>query len=108
MARQIKYANASPTDHRAEDELRQSHFAIIGREAFELEHTEAIAMPNWPHPNQLRQHDPLASIGAKAFDALGVYTASSRYVKATRHYVAGGAQSSSAAEAHGHHVYQLH
>lgn len=108
MARQLKYATASPDDRRAEEELRQSHFVLVGREVFELEHTDAIAMPNWAFINSLRRHDPYVSIGAKTFDALGVYAAGIWYTEATMRYVVGGAQSSDAAEARGHHVYQIH
>ncbi|OON65471.1 hypothetical protein [Hymenobacter sp. CRA2] len=107
MARRPQYANNKRGDaEKADKDIRQTSFVLIGREAFELEKTDAIVMPNWPVIRAIKQHD--ATRSAKTRDALGVYAGGIWYNAVSKRYVVGGTQSSNAGEARGHHVYQIH
>lgn len=107
MARRPKYAHNKPGDEdEADKDIRKAHFVLVGREVFELESTEAIAMPNWPVIRAIRAQDATAS--AKGIKAVGVYAGGVWYHEATRRYVVSGTESTKMAEARGHHIYQIH
>ncbi|MDO7846997.1 hypothetical protein Q5H92_11560 [Hymenobacter sp. M29] len=107
MARQPKYAHNKPSDEeKADKDIRQAHFVLVGREVFELERTETIAMPNWPVIRAIKAQNPEAS--AKRQEAIGVYAGGIWYQPEARRYIVGSTQSSNAAEARGHHLYQIH
>lgn len=106
-ARRPEYAHNKPGDDvKADKDIRKAHFVLVGREVFEVERTETIAMPNWPVIRAIKAQDPEAS--AKRQEAIGVYAGGIWYHPESRRYVVGGAQASSAAEARGHHFYQIH
>ncbi|WP_151089171.1 hypothetical protein [Hymenobacter baengnokdamensis] len=107
MARRPKYAHNKPSDaDEADSDIRKAHFVLVGREVFELERTEAIAMPNWPVIRTIRAQNPEAS--AKSQEAIGVYAGGIWYQPEAKRYIVSGAQASNGAEARGHHVYQIH
>jgi hypothetical protein len=107
MARRPKYAHHKPDDEaEADKDIRRAHFVLVGREVFELERTETIAMPNWPAIRAIRVHDAAAS--AKSKEAVGVYAGGIWYHEAARRYVVSGVDSTKMAEARGHHFYQIH
>ena len=106
MDRQAKYADKLDSDLKAEEAFRKAHFVLVGQQAFELERTEAIAMPNWPAIRAIKERDPAAS--AKKQEALGVYAGGIWYNQAAQRYVVGGTGSSKEASATGHHIYQIH
>jgi hypothetical protein len=107
MARRPKYAHNKPGDEEeADKDIRKAHFVLVGREVFELENTETIAMPNWPVIRAIKAQNPEAS--AKRQEAIGVYAGGIWYQPEAQRYIVGGTQSSNAAEARGHHFYQIH
>jgi hypothetical protein len=107
MARRPKYIHNKPDDaDDADKDIRKAHFVLVGREVFELERTETIAMPNWPAIRAIRAQDAAAS--AKSKEAVGVYAGGIWYHEAARRYVVGGVDSTKMAEARGHHFYQIH
>lgn len=107
MARRPKYAHNKPGDDiEADKDIRKANFVLVGREAFELERTETIAMPNWPAIRAIRAQDAGAS--AKSKEAVGVYAGGIWYHAAARRYVVSGTDSTKMAEARGHHFYQIH
>lgn len=107
MACRPKYAHHKPGDEdEADKDIRKAHFVLVGREVFELEHTETIAMPNWPVIRAIKAQNPEAS--AKRQEAIGVYAGGIWYQPQTQRYLVGGTQASNAAEARGHHLYQIH
>ncbi len=107
MARRPKYAHHKPDDDtEADKDIRKAHFVLVGREVFELERTETMAMPNWPVIQALRAQD--ATVSAKSQAAVGVYAGGIWYHEAARRYVVGGVDATKMAEARGHHFYQIH
>lgn len=93
-------------EDRTNTNLPKAHFVLTGNQVFEIECTDAIAMPNWPEILRIKADNPKES--ARTRKAINVYAGGIWYNSQTQRYIVGGTDSMKTSVARGHHVYQIH